>query len=410
MLSPMTTDMEYICKLLFDTFKASVKFFGPDGMEKTSYASTSFLNPLYANDDLADFIKLESSQINFPVLKENKFLEHFIVMEIQDNENILGKVVIGPTIAQNIPKVKINGLIHDYSKTTGSEEIESYYKNLPVIGKGELLNISKLLYFLIFHRQLDIADIIHQNRAFMKSTLISNPPELEISRRREKEEFHPPEYYEIELLQCIREGRKELLLKKMLTTRCGGSGILAKNSYLRSQKNLAICGITLATRAAIQGGLGWDLARTLSDVFIQNIEDARDVQSVNRIQSESFIEFTERVQKQNEEKYSAVINQCFHYVYQHLYDHINISQIAESIGVSAVHLSGRFQKEVGQTLKSYIQQEKIEEAKKLILFTDHSILDICVLLHFNDQSYFTKVFKKITGLTPKQYKDRGRLI
>ncbi|WP_226799835.1 helix-turn-helix domain-containing protein [Bacillus thuringiensis] len=50
--------------------------------------------------------------------------------------------------------------------------------------------------------------------------------------------------------------------------------------------------------------------------------------------------------------------------------------------------------------------EKIEEAKKLLTLTNHSLLDISTLLNFNNQSYFTKVFKEYTGITPKQYRNQ----
>ncbi|MDQ0233070.1 YesN/AraC family two-component response regulator [Metabacillus malikii] len=63
-----------------------------------------------------------------------------------------------------------------------------------------------------------------------------------------------------------------------------------------------------------------------------------------------------------------------------------------------------FKKEVGISVTEYIQRTKIEEAKKLISFSDYSLSKIHTLLNFTDQSYFTKVFKKYTGYTPKQYR------
>lgn len=45
------------------------------------------------------------------------------------------------------------------------------------------------------------------------------------------------------------------------------------------------------------------------------------------------------------------------------------------------------------TISEYMMQEKIKEAKQLLAMTNHSILEICSLLHFTDQSHFTKNFK-----------------
>jgi AraC-like DNA-binding protein len=56
-------------------------------------------------------------------------------------------------------------------------------------------------------------------------------------------------------------------------------------------------------------------------------------------------------------------------------------------------------------LKAFVQRKKIEEAKNLIVYSDLSISEIYSVLNFHDQSYFIKVFKKLTGLTPKQFKN-----
>ncbi|WP_257147935.1 helix-turn-helix domain-containing protein [Bacillus thuringiensis] len=58
------------------------------------------------------------------------------------------------------------------------------------------------------------------------------------------------------------------------------------------------------------------------------------------------------------------------------------------------------------TISKYIQREKIEEAKKLLTVTNYTLLEIGTVLNFNNQSYFTKVFKKYTKVTPKQYRNQ----
>ncbi|MCM3440492.1 AraC family transcriptional regulator [Metabacillus halosaccharovorans] len=409
MRAPKPYDIEYIAKLLFESFKVPVKFIDSKGKVLYTFTSVSSINPLYSTEYFSELINQKCKDSNIPFLAGNQFLENFIMMSIETNGEEIGKFIIGPSISRKLPEEVIDGLLHDFSKITGKQELIFYYESLPEIHKDQLLSISKMLFFLLYNERLDSNEVKYQQQDLNIEVPI-NLPELEVSRRREEQSFHPPEFYEIEMLQCIREGRKEDLLRILEKTKLGEGGILAKKSYVRSQKNLAICGITLATRAAIEGGLEWDFARTLSDVCIQNIEDAIDVDSVNKVRDESFFDLAERVQKSNQAKYSEMINQSFRYIYKHLYDNISITQIADFVGVSPVHLSSLFKKEVGQTLKNYIQQEKIEEAKKLIILTDTSFLDISVLLNFNDQSYFTKVFRKVTGLTPKQYKDRGNLI
>jgi AraC-like DNA-binding protein len=79
--------------------------------------------------------------------------------------------------------------------------------------------------------------------------------------------------------------------------------------------------------------------------------------------------------------------------------------IAKQLNISPSYLSNKFKEETGETLKTFIARQKIEEAKNLIVYSDLSIGEIYSVLNFHDQSYFIKVFKKLTGLTPKQFKN-----
>ncbi|WP_249649209.1 AraC family transcriptional regulator, partial [Lysinibacillus sp. D4B2_S17] len=83
-----------------------------------------------------------------------------------------------------------------------------------------------------------------------------------------------------------------------------------------------------------------------------------------------------------------------------------LDQFSAICHLSSNYLSSLFKKEVGISLSEYIHQQKIEEAKKLLTFTNYPILDIGSLLNFTDHSYDIKVFKKFPGITPKQYRNK----
>ena len=81
-----------------------------------------------------------------------------------------------------------------------------------------------------------------------------------------------------------------------------------------------------------------------------------------------------------------------------------VDELAKEVSLSPKYLSDRFRRETGQTLHSYIQEQKIREAKNLLRHTDDSLSEISQLLNFSSQSYFTSVFRKNTKLTPRQYR------
>ena len=83
---------------------------------------------------------------------------------------------------------------------------------------------------------------------------------------------------------------------------------------------------------------------------------------------------------------------------------VTLEETAGHVGLNPAYFSTLFKQSCGSSFKEYLNMIRIEESKRLLANTDYPILDIAVSVGFEDQSYFSKVFKKYTGLTPKQYR------
>ncbi|MBD2871088.1 helix-turn-helix domain-containing protein, partial [Paenibacillus arenilitoris] len=178
-----------------------------------------------------------------------------------------------------------------------------------------------------------------------------------------------------------------------------------RRSRLRNEKNMAICLVTLATRAAIDGGLNPETAYTASDLWIQHIEELKDADEVIKAGQQIMFDFADRVARQRLSRHSKPVVVCQNYIFNRIYEPIALGGLAQAAGVHPAYLSKLFKQEVGMTVTEYILRQKVEEAKKLLAFSDATPLRAANLLNFHDQSHFTKVFKKYAGETPKQYKD-----
>lgn len=92
------------------------------------------------------------------------------------------------------------------------------------------------------------------------------------------------------------------------------------------------------------------------------------------------------------------------YVSWHLWEPIRVSEIAKYFGYNEKYLSTFFKKASGITLKTYILNEKMELAKALLTDTNDTVSQIAYSIGFQDNHNFSSCFKKITGLSPTEYR------
>lgn len=97
------------------------------------------------------------------------------------------------------------------------------------------------------------------------------------------------------------------------------------------------------------------------------------------------------------------------YIQEHFRDKITLKDTAEAVGVSFGHLSKCFNKVEGTSFTTYLLEVRMEEALKLLLEGEKSITDISYETGVGDPNYFSKCFKKHTGMTPKEYQKQLKM-
>ena len=100
------------------------------------------------------------------------------------------------------------------------------------------------------------------------------------------------------------------------------------------------------------------------------------------------------------------IQKVLSYIRKNIYKTIDIDSLAAISCLSKDHFKRLFRKEVNNTPLQYINQKKIEKAQLILITDSMPIKNISYLLAYEDHSYFNRLFKKLTGVTPQQYRDR----
>jgi AraC-like DNA-binding protein len=86
---------------------------------------------------------------------------------------------------------------------------------------------------------------------------------------------------------------------------------------------------------------------------------------------------------------------------------LKVNDYASKLSITANHLTQLVKQITGKTTNEILQEKNILEIKRLLLYTNLTVTEIAEQMNFADQSYFTKYFKKCTGITPHQYRSQS---
>lgn len=365
------------------------------------------------NIDTQDLVKklsqIESNHHAFPNIRiiESYFI--FAAIDINNSKVKLGTLYVGPILYTELNYQEMKKLHEIVGLNQEKSDSFSFLKSIPVISRIKFNYLLSILFQYIFGKTLTEKNkSLIQDPVFNQS--LSNMIKLELVENRMELKLHHKRLIEQQLLDYISQGNTEEAKIVMQILVNENNGVLAKDNHLRSQKNLAISALTLATRASIDGGLPAEEAYTISDNFIQLIEEMNSTDEVRDHVAECMCVFSEKVKEYKGMYYSRLVRNCIDFVYNSIYENLTVEGIADAFGVSVNTLSNTFKKEYGMNLYQFILMKKIDEAKVLLSLSNTSILEISNNLNFADQSHFTKTFKKITQITPSQFRKHNSKI
>ncbi|MBR1892331.1 MAG: helix-turn-helix transcriptional regulator [Lachnospiraceae bacterium] len=277
---------------------------------------------------------------------------------------------------------------------------------------NEFASTLLLLNHQITGQELRLAKFLKNNQRFYKST--TGYKELVTRDFFEKNEnafVHNPYDQELREISSIERGDRKGLAESISETYEGKVGTLADDP-LRSHKNVAIGNITLASRAAIRGGVSAEKSFSLADTLIQRVEKIDNIVEVEAFKREAQFAFIGLVEEEKghagniKSRISPLVQKTKDYIFSHLNESIEIAEIAEELGVNADYLSHLFSVEEKITISGYIRHEKLLRSENLLKYSNYKVKEIAYYLGFCSQSHFSRAFKEKMGISPDEYRRR----
>ena len=358
----------------------------------------AFQDTYIKDKDFLDFL-LESPPQGIPCLRSIRQKDIYGIVTGHNAIYIVGPVSFASPVYLNC----------DYNELMLEEEIEKY---VPQVNPDDYLEDILFLNHMITGVESTTEQIIETNCLNHDHTgKVQKHFNDILFENHENNVHHNPYDQEMREFGSIENGDLIQLEKSLKEDYDGTIGTLAKDP-LRNLKNLGIVLVTLASRAAIRGGLSPEISFSLSDSYIQQIEECKDLALVAPLAHKAEFQYAEMVHEIKEKQKGILkkqknprINKCKDFIFSHLHDRITLEDLAAEADCNPNYLSQLFKECEGISISGYILQEKINRAKNLLIYSDYSYIEIATYLGFSSQSHLGTQFKKHTGYTLRQYRE-----
>lgn len=138
--------------------------------------------------------------------------------------------------------------------------------------------------------------------------------------------------------------------------------------------------------------------------FQLRIYETTQMSELQHLPYEMVRKYCQLVKNFTYDNYSYLIRSVVNYINQHLSSELSLATLASEFGKNASYLSSEFKKEVGDTLTTYINKHRILASLRYFNTTDMSVAEVSVAVGYTDMGYFSRLFRKYVGQSPREYK------
>lgn len=329
-------------------------------------------------------------------------LNHIVFPLINQNA-LLGSILAGPFLMDEPDSVLIEDVARRYPFTT-SELLEMYdeSKLLRIVPPARVTYLSRMLFYMFSGLISDSRQqlLINQNKLHQQSRISETIQMYKTSGEAVTNTY--PYETEQRLITKLKTGdvpQAKALLNELL-----GYVFFSGGSNLEIVKSRAIEICALLSRAAIEGGATSDSILKVNNQLLTAIPASKNMDDLCYKLQEAIDVFNDCMFEAIPSANNELVKKAIRYISRNYARSVTLESVAEHVHLNPSYFSTMFRQSTGSSFKEYLNMVRVEESKRLLANTDYSLIDIAVATGFQDQSYFSKVFKKYTGITPGQYR------
>ncbi len=327
-----------------------------------------------------------------------------IIFPLVNKDTLFGAILIGPFLMDEPDSTMLLDIAKRYSLST--EKILDLYEStgsVRIISPDMATQISRLLSYTFTPLIPTAIQQLSDSRSkIVQQSRINESIQMYKSAEAIQGQTYP---FEKEKLLIRRVKERDIQDSRRVLNELLGYVLFEGGNNLNIIRSRAIELCSVLSRAAVEGGANTEVALKISNNFLQELNSTRSQEELCHELQKTVEFFIESMFVKTSGKNSEIIKNAVQYMTQNYNKPLTLEETARHVRLNPSYFSSLFKKACGSSFKEYLNYIRIEESKNLLTNTNYSIIDIAIAVGFEEQSYFTRVFKKYTGLTPKQYRN-----
>ncbi len=403
-------ELDFVRELL-KTYRLSIHVFKSDNISEVFLPKDNWIGEFLSKDASIERIfqrfKNQCQPKTIYQVDDGFFCHHIIFVLEEDPVNPTF-AYIGPYTLDNISKqhlTKLNEKYHFPAEIVN--KVENYFQDVPYYEEdSHLLSIIYTFCSLIWGGSDQFTTKHFQDfypinfESVLAGTTVTEPFDPS------HDAIYLEERYDTErkLMQAVSTGqipKAELIFSTLSKYQFEARSTNA----LRNTKNYLIILNTLLRIAARNGDVPPFHVDKLSSGYAHKIENITSTNSGLNLMKEMVRKYCLLVKNHSMKGYSLLVRKVLTQIDYDITADLGLKNLATQLNVNPSYLSTLFKKETGFTLTEYVNQKRIEHAVFLLNTSNLQIQMIAQYSGIADVNYFTKTFKKIIGITPKEYRD-----
>ncbi len=317
----------------------------------------------------------------------------------------MAKITVGPFLMvelQDFIDCELKENLHLDAPTR--ERVVSLLKKVPQIMPQKVQELSILLFMAVGF----LNNVSAENRmlAIERSDLLQGQISGYISQLKNSRSPRYPFELERSLLESLAQGDKPGTLQKLQEYLAALFAAGGGNPAWMNQKALEL--IVLLSRTLTEKGADEQQTLFWLQRCQKEVSQRKNFHDLSAWLYETLSDLLDRTAGYADARHANIIHRCIQYIGTGYAEHLTLESAARALFLSPDYLSRIFSKETGTSFNRYLNNVRITKAKELIRSGNLRLTDISQMVGYDDQSYFTKVFRRITGMSPNEYRKKVR--